>query len=223
MSPARDREKLVEALIEPLRSLDWEDVDAVEHATRKALTVLSEETTHVRGALLALPERPDLLGLCEHRDTLDEIAIYHDESGVGVALHVFMSGYSARPHNHCWTFASTILRGGYRHSLSGNAELEEAIGPASRKALQVRQEHAGGAYALHHAMMHAVVAKPGTVSLVLRGPPVKDRFLVTDCDAAASWRHRGDAGPEPAGSAAQPMSVERLARLTRQLRDWDLF
>lgn len=213
----------MEALIEPLRSLDWEDIDAVEHATRKVLTVLSEETTRVRGALLALPERPDLLGLCEHRDTLDEIAIYDDESGVGVALHVFMSGYSARPHNHRWTFASTILRGGYRHSPSRNVELDEAIGPTSRKALQVRQEHAGCGYALHHAMVHAVVAKPGTVSLVLRGPPVKDRCLVTGREAAARRRRQHDAGPEPAGSAAQPMSVERLARLIRRLRDWDLF
>jgi len=47
----------VEAIIEPLRSLDWEDADAVEHACRKALTTLTDDPGTIRQALLGLPER----------------------------------------------------------------------------------------------------------------------------------------------------------------------
>jgi hypothetical protein len=212
----------VEAIIEPLRSLDWEDIDAVEHATRKALSVLTDDMRPVRETLLALPERPDLLKLCEHYDILDKIVLHDDESGIRLRLHVFLPGYFDRPHNHRWSYASTILRGEYRHYLFGDAELDELVDPASLKALMVRQEHIGNAYALHHTMVHAVVAEPFTVSLVLRGPAVKDRFLVMDRKTGESWWQQG-AVQEPAEDAAKKrMSVERLADLTVRLREWDL-
>jgi hypothetical protein len=213
----------VEAIIEPLHSLDWEDADAVEHTCRKALTTLSEDPETIRRALLALPQRPDLLKLCEHYDILDKIVLHDDESGVRLRLHVFLPGYFDRPHNHRWSYASRILRGEYRHYLFGDAELDTQIDPASLKALLVRQERVGSAYALHHTMVHAVVAEPYTVSIVLRGPAVKDRFLVMDRKTGKSWWQYG-ASQESADSAMQKqMSLERLTELAGWLRDWDLF
>jgi hypothetical protein len=213
----------METIIEPLRSLDWEDIDAVAGATRKALTTLTDGGRHVREALLALPERPDLLGLCEHYDILDKIVLWDDPSGVRVRLHVFLPGYFDRPHNHRWSYASTILRGQYRHYLFGDAELDASIDPASLQALMVRDEQIGSTYALHHTMVHAVVAEPYTVSLVIRGTAVKDRFLVMDRKTGESWWQYG-ASQEPAYDAEQKrMSVERLTELTDHLREWDLF
>lgn len=89
--------------------------------------------------------------------------------------------------------------------------------------LLVRQEQIGNSYALHHTMVHAVVAEPYTVSLVLRGPAVKDRFLVMDRQTGESWWQYG-ANQESADSAqAKHMSLDRLRELTGWLRDWDLF
>jgi len=170
----------VEAIIEPLRSLDWEDIDAIEAASRKALDSLLENRGLIRKTLLALPEHPDLLNLCEHYDILDKVVLWDDLSGVRVRLHVFLPGYFDRPHNHRWSYASAILRGEYVHYLFGNAELDEKVNPGSLKPLMARHERIGDAYALHHTMVHAVVAEPHTVSLVIRGPAVKDRFLVMD-------------------------------------------
>jgi len=210
-------------IIDPLRSVDWEDIDAVEHATRKALTALTGDRRPVRQILLAMPARPDLLKLCEHYDILDKIVLHDDPSGIRLRLHVFLPGYFDRPHNHRWSYASTILRGEYRHYLFGDADLDEQAGPASLKALVVRQEQTGHAYALHHTMVHAVVAEPHTVSLVIRGPAVKDRFLVMDRRTGHSWWQYG-ASTEPARSAAQKrMSIERVSEITTWLRDWDLF
>jgi hypothetical protein len=47
----------MEAIVEPLRSLDWRDMEAVEAATRKALTAVLEEENRpvIRQILLALP------------------------------------------------------------------------------------------------------------------------------------------------------------------------
>jgi hypothetical protein len=131
---------VLEQIIGPLRSLDWEDIDAVEHATRKTLTAITEDPEAIRAALLMLPKQPELLRLCEHYDILDKIALYSDESGVGLRLHVFLPGYFDRPHNHRWSYASTILRGEYRHYLFGDITLDETINPSSLTALQVRQE-----------------------------------------------------------------------------------
>ena len=214
---------MMETIIEPLRSLDWEDTDAIEAATVKALAMLISQRRMLRGILLDLPERPDLLGLCEHYDILDKIVLHDDPSGVRVRLHVFLPGYFDRPHNHRWSYASTILRGQYRHYLFGDAALDESIDPASLKALMVRDEQPGSTYALHHTMVHAVVAEPYTVSLVIRGPAVKDRFLVMDRKTGQSWWQYG-ASQEPAYDAEQKrMTVERLAELTNSLREWDLF
>jgi len=210
-------------IIGPLRALDWEDTGAVEDATRKALTALIEDRQPIRDILTQLPSRPGLLGLCEHYDILDKIVLHDDESGVRVRLHVFLPGYFDRPHNHRWSYASMILRGGYRHYLFGDAELDERVDPAALKPLMVRHEQPGSAYALHHTMVHAVVAAPCTVSLVIRGPAVKDRFLVMDRQTGQSWWQYG-AGKEPAASAqAKRMTAARLTELTGSLREWELF
>lgn len=213
----------MEHIVEPLRGLDWDDIDGVEHATRKALMTLLDDRQVIRQTLLTLPKRTDLLQLCEHYDILDKIVLHDDESGVRLRLHVFLPGYFDRPHNHRWSYASTILRGEYRHHLFGHADLDEHVDPASLTTLMARQENVGNTYALHHTMVHAVVAEPHTVSLVLRGPAVKDRFLVMDRKTGESWWQYG-AGQESADSAAHKrMSVERLNRLIGSLRDWDLF
>lgn len=61
-----------------------------------------------------------------------------------------------------------------------------------------------------------------TVSLVVRGPAVKDRFLVMDRKTGESWWQYG-ATMEPAYSAEQKrMTIERLSDLTSRLRDWSL-
>jgi hypothetical protein len=73
----------MQAIFEPLRSLDWRDREAVEAATRKALmTVLEDENRPViRQILLALPGQPELLRLCEHYDILDKVVLCNDPAG----------------------------------------------------------------------------------------------------------------------------------------------
>ncbi len=213
----------MEAIIKPLHGLNWDDLDAVESGTRKALAQLAEDPDAVRGALLHLPTRPELLALCEHYDILDKIVLYQDDAGIRVRLHVFLPGYFDRPHNHRWSYASLVLRGEYRHHLFGNVDVDHAPAPDELKALVVRPEPVGSSYALHHSMVHAVVAEPFTVSLVIRGPAVKDRFLVMDRKTGESWWQYG-AQQESAGEAARKrMTRDRLEEMTASLREWDLF
>lgn len=216
----------MDAVVEPLRTLDgddWDDIEAVEAETRKVLDALTADRSVLRGVLRDLPRTPELLALCEHYDILDKIVLWDDPTGFRVRLHVFLPGYFDRPHNHRWSYASTILRGQYRHYLFGNVELDEDVLPRDLEAVMVRQEQVGDAYALHHSMVHAVVAEPFTVSLVVRGPAVKDRFLVMDRRTGESWWQYG-AKQESAEDAEQKrMSVEQFRELRSQLDEWDIF
>jgi len=213
----------VEGIVTSLRSIDWDDIDAVEHAARKALTCLREDPALISAALRSLPERPELLALCEHYDILDKIVLHSDDSGVRIRLHVFLPGYFDRPHNHRWSYASLVLRGEYRHYLFGNADLDKGVDPGSLKTLQVQQEQVGSIYALHHTMIHAVVAEPYTVSVVVRGPSVKDRFLVMDRKTRESWWQYGAQHESTESAAQKRMSLERLNEVTGWLKRWELF
>ncbi|MFQ6396635.1 hypothetical protein ACLMAJ_24620 [Nocardia sp. KC 131] len=214
----------MDRIAENLRWIDWGDIDDVERNCREALNELAAEPRIVRTRLEELPNRPELLDLCEHYDILDKIVLAsEDDPGVRVRLHVFLPGYFDRPHNHRWSYASKILRGHYRHYMFGNAELDEQVEPNKLPVLHVREEPVGTSYALHHSMVHAVVAEPFTVSLVIRGPAVKDRFLVMDRQTNEAWWQCGAKDESDAEAKKKQLSRARFAEVTGWMDEWGLF
>ena len=214
----------MDRIAENLSWIDWNDIDDVEINCREALNELAAEPQIVRARLDDLPNRPDLLAMCEHYDILDKIVLHTDDaSGIRIRLHVFLPGYFDRPHNHRWSYASRILRGQYRHYLFGNTELDEQVDPNKLPVLQVREEPVGTSYALHHSMVHAVVAEPFTVSLVVRGPAVKEKFLVMDRNTNEAWWQYGAKQESADDAERKRMTLEGLQELRSRLREWELF
>ncbi|WP_067694453.1 hypothetical protein [Nocardia jejuensis] len=207
-----------------LCTIDWSDIDEVERVTSDFFDHLVAHPRIVRARLDNLVANPALLTLCEHYDILDKIVLFSDpDSGIRVRLHVFLPGYFDRPHNHRWSYASRILRGRYRHYLFGDAELDESIEPAKLPVLQAREEPVGATYALHHTMVHAVVAEPHTVSLVVRGPAVKDRFLVADRKTGEAWWQYGATQESPEEAQRKRMTPAQLLEVIASMREWKLF
>ncbi|MQY26105.1 hypothetical protein [Nocardia aurantia] len=214
----------MDSVVEPLRTLDWDNLDAVEHVTRTALDELALDPDIVRRRLADLPDRPELMKLCEHYDILDKIVLHDDPTaGFRVRLHIFLPGYFDRPHNHRWSYASRILRGHYRHYLFGNAELDELVDPTNLRVLLAREEPVGTSYALHHSMVHAVVAEPFTASLVIRGPAVKDRFLVMDRHTGEAWWQYGAKEESAEEAARKRMSRARFAEVMGWMEEWEVY
>ncbi|WP_282777477.1 hypothetical protein [Nocardia sp. CC201C] len=214
----------MDTLVASLHHVDWNDIDAVETECREVLDILAADHSIIRNRLVVLPTWPELFSLCEHYDILDKLVLYDDPAtGIRVRLHIFGPGYFDRPHNHRWSYASRILRGQYRHYLFGNAELDEDIDPAKLPVVQAREERVGNSYALHHSMVHAVVAEPQTVSLVIRGPAVKDRFLVSDRDTGEVWWQYGRKDESGEEAERKRMSRERFDTLIDLLDAWKLF
>ncbi|MFC4128085.1 hypothetical protein [Nocardia rhizosphaerae] len=208
----------MDEIIEPLHLLDWDDIGAVEQHTSAALEQIIARPGVLAAAVRRLPERPELLRLCEHQEfySVDKLVLYSDEdSGIRVRLHVFLPNHSDQPHNHRWTFATSVLKGEYHHVLYGDAP--EGTLPL---IVHARSERPGDGYVLHHSVVHAVTAAPDTVSLMIRGPAVKDRSVVFTRQMVR-W-HYSATQDSVADTANKELTPARLAELTDLLEEWGL-
>jgi hypothetical protein len=206
-------------LMSSVAEIDWADVEEVESRSKQVLHALAARDDVLRATLSSVAARPELMDLCEHYDILDKIVLFDDpDRGVRIRLHVFLPGYFDRPHNHRWSYTSLILKGSYRHYLYGTDEdLDVTVDARTLAPLMVRQETVGSLYTLHHSMVHAVVAEPYTVSLIVRGPAVKDRFIVMDRTTGESWWQFGAKSEPKAEAEAKRMTPDRLAMISARI------
>ena len=201
--------------------VDWNDLTAVSDAAGGLLTALDDDRALLHALVDGAAADPRLLALCEHYDILDKIVLHDDPSGWRLRLHVFLPGYFDRPHNHRWTYASRILAGSYTHTLYGTDDQlgDGNIDVSALRPRMVRTERAGDTYVLDHTSVHSVTAAPHTTSLIVRGPAVKDRFLVTDRLTGEAWWQHGAATEDPADAAAKRMNPEQAAQRIRHLTE----
>jgi hypothetical protein len=205
--------------------MNWLSLDNVASDCETLLRGLANSKSALRNAVSAILLNEDLIPLCEHYDLLDKLVILDDkQTGIRVRLHVFLPGYFDRPHNHRWSYSSLILQGGYRHYLYGeDSNLTPATDVLSLKPIMVRDEKAGSFYALDHRMIHSVVAQPYTVSLIVRGPAVKDRFVVMDRQSGRAWWQYGSADENEADKLQKRMSIPMINTTISKLSEIGVF
>ena len=215
---------LPEIHLRPLQGLDWNDTAKVEHATATLLDTLADDRALLRDAARAALQTPRLAALCEHYDILDKLVLHDDATGFRVRLHLFLPGHYDRPHNHRWTYSARLLAGSYVHTLYGTDDgFDETTDVSQLQPRMVRTEHTGSTYTLHHSMVHAAVAEPHTVSLIVRGPAVKDRFLVTDRSTGKVWWQSGASLETPEEAAAKAMSPAQIDATINKLTALQVF
>lgn len=198
-------------LLALLTGLDWGDLHAVTAASTTVLDRLAADRPLLGELTSAVIDDPRLAGLCEHYDILDKLVLHDDPAGWRLRLHVFLGGYFDRPHNHRWTYTSRILTGSYTHTLYGSDhDFTDEVDVAALTPRLVRVEEPGDTYTLHHSMIHSVTAHGETVTLIVRGPAVKDRFVVTDRVTGKAWWQYGAASETAAATAAKRMTSDQL-------------
>ncbi len=207
-----------------LADLDWTDLPAVTAASTTVLDTLTADRGLLSELTDAVPNDPHLAGLCEHYDILDKIVLHDDPDGWRLRLHVFLDGYFDRPHNHRWTYTSRILHGSYTHTLYGtDHDFTDAVDVAALTPRLVRIEQPGDTYTLHHTMIHSVTTHGEAVTLIVRGPAVKDRFVVTDRTTGKAWWQYGAATESPEAAAAKRMTDKQLRDRITALRAAGIF
>ncbi len=165
----------------------------------------------------------------ERHRLLDKIHLYESPSGVRLRLHLSTQEHRDRPHDHRFSFVSTILAGGYlqtRHKLvgdlSGVAPAYQNDSDAPRVNVAVVPlfqtfQAVGSTYSLHHSEIHTTFTQPQSVSLFLRGPAEKDRSIITERESGTAWwRYGREAEPTERRTKVQ-MSEEYLCGLVANL------
>ncbi len=211
-------------LLTQLEQINWSSLKDVACKTESVLRQIAADRALLARLIDAAINDPSLLLMCEHYDLLDKFVLYRDEKhGLRLRLHVFLPGYFDRPHNHRWSYSSIILRGQYQHSLYGHDDqITDNIEVDRLQPVMVRVENQGSFYTLHHSMIHSVVAEPYTVSLIVRGPSIKERFMVMDRATNQAWWQYGASLETVEEREGKRMSQRQLAMTIAKLRDLEL-
>lgn len=196
-----------------LEQIDWDSPASILDGCVPLFKAAGDEADLLLGLLDRLADDPELASMCERYDFLDKLVLADLAAAqVRVRLHVYRPGYFDRPHNHRWNFASNIIRGQYRHLIFGRDDtFNEQTDPDALVPIHERIEQPGDHYVLHHSSVHTVRAEADTVSLLVRGPATKERFLIIDRAAGGFFWVYGQANETAQQRAAKQMSASRLA------------
>lgn len=206
-------------LFTPLSAVDWDDLSAVNAASVTLLDQLTSNRAILADLTAQIADNAHLSSLCEHYDILDKLVLHDDPAGWRLRLHVFLEGYFDRPHNHRWTYTSRILSGSYTHTLYGpDHDFTDQVDVSALAPRMARVEEPGDTYTLHHSMIHSVTAHGETVTLIVRGPAVKDRFVVTDRTTGQAWWQYGADKETREAAATKRMNDNQLHDLIAALR-----
>lgn len=210
---------MLESLFAPIGAVDWNDLDAVDHANSELLHTLDDDRNLLADLVVHASRDERLLGLSESLDHLDKIVLHDDPGGWRLRLHIFTADCEDWPHNHRWTFTSRILEGSYGHVLYGvDGELGESSTARELRELYRRTEAKGDTYTIHHSTVHAALGRPGTISLLVRGPSVKDRFIVFDRVSGNAWWRYGAAKEQAQVAAAKVIDPNRVRAHVERLK-----
>lgn len=157
-------------------------------------------------------DQPSLAEKCEHLRSLDKLVIFDDpDSGVRLRLHLFKDRFLDLPHNHRWTFTSLMLRGGYTSFVYGPRHPGDAP-PSDVREMSpgyIQTVRPGDIYTLDHTMVHALAADSSAVTLILRGPIMKERAVWLDRTTSETWIHEGGKGD----TRMQTMTAAEIERV----------
>jgi len=215
---------IVSAVANAIAAIDFADIQSLLDGG-EALLRHAARPEHLRALLDRTRTTPGLLTQCEHFNLFDKIVLHEDrERKVRLRLHVF-GGEVREVHHHRASFASLVLHGSYTHLLFGDEKyLGDPAGGLSRfQALMAQDQRPGSTYALHHAMVHATVAKPETVSLMLQAPVARDSFRIYDL---TTGRRRDRVGKKQAAEVQEEgestITAERILEISDSLSRWGL-
>ncbi len=210
-----------------LGQVDWDDTTSILRGCTPLFDALGNDPALLAVLVAGVADNAHLAETCEGYDFMHKLVLYDaTELNVRLRLHVYRAGFFDRPHNHRWSFASHILRGGYVHRIFGrDDQFGEDTDPDSLLPIHERLEQAGATFALHHTSVHTVQAEADTISLLVRGPSAKQRFLILDAATDAFFWVYGAAEESPEQRASKRLTPDQLAhtitRIQRLIADLD--
>ncbi len=219
--------KKIKNVITQLENLDWSNIDDVSIETQEVLDVIKDNPKIIKFFFETALEDKQLIPLVEHYDFFDKIVLYVDSKDrFRLRMHVFLEDNSNvyRPHCHRWAYSSLILNGYYDHFIYGtDKQINETSNIFNLKPIFKQTETKGSIYTLDHSAFHSIKAEPGTLSFMIRGPAVKDRFLILDKKVGKKWWEYGRESETIEEVGKKSVSKDYLEKLTKKIYNMKLF
>ena len=214
-------EKVLAKTIRGLEKINWKDLNAASNSSKKILENIFNHRETVELLLKNVLRDKNLISLAEHYDFFDKIVVYVDKKDrFRIRVHIFSDDNSNRNRIHChrWNYSSLILSGSYQHSIYGSEkDINEHIAIKNLRPILIQEEARGSIYTLGHDAFHTINAQENTVSLLVRGPSVKDRFLIMDKTTNKKWWEYGRESETIEEIESKNIPLEDLKNLINKL------
>jgi len=219
--------KILESVIKDLERLNWRNFETVALNTQKVLKEMLNNKEIISLLLENLLKNDKLISFAEHYDFFDKLVLYVDKKDrFRIRLHLFSGDKSTkhRPHHHRWVYSSVILRNGYKHFIYGTEEqINENTKIKDLKPIVIREEKTGSIYTLNHNVFHSIEAEPDTVSVIIRGPAIKDRFLIMDKKTNKKWWEYGRKSETIEEIKRKSLDINQIRKIIDKLYKLEVF
>ena len=213
--------KKITNILKSLENLDWKNFERSSFQSQKVLQNLFDDRKLIGCFLESVLKNKHLISLAEHYDFFDKVVLYVDKKDrFRIRIHIFSDDNSNvfRPHCHRWIYSSVILQGSYEHFIYGTEDqINETTDIKSLNPVMSQQEKMGSIYTLNYNVFHSIKAEPNTASLMIRGPAVKDRFLIIDKKANKVWWEYGRESETTEEIEKKSISTDYLEKLINKI------
>lgn len=175
--------------------LDWSDLRGTHAIVAPVIKALATDTRALRAYVDRAASDPHLFSMFERHQLLDYFVLEDaPERNFRARLHLHTPQHKERPHNHRFDFTTFILRGQYRHMWNiATRPLASIQSPQELETIYETVEGAGSCYSISAKAVHTTYTKPGSVSIIIRGPAVLDRSIIADRETdRITWRYGRD-------------------------------
>lgn len=210
-----DRLARAVAEFDRLEPFDWNDLAEVSRRTEPLLRKIFADKTLFEALVRGSRTVPALWSKCEEDVVEDKIVLYDDPSrGFRLRLRMAKVVQEELAHEHRFSFTTLVLNGRYLHR---TYHLDREFGPGVTAddfaPVWVHEDGPGDVFTIHHSAIHSTpLAEPGTITLILRGPAMKERAPVLFREERVSVLSPREQAEQLEGAVpgeAEPVEAER--------------
>lgn len=194
----------IRAFFSAVPTLEWEtDLEGSARIAETLLRRLVADKALFRALLEKIPARAEFWLKCEEDISEDKLVLWDDmDKGLRIRLRMSTRSQERLAHTHRFSFTNLVLRGSYIHWMySPLGSFNETTRLEDVREVMMHRDREGDCFTIHHDALHSTpFTTPHTISLVLRGNPVKERAPVMFKEA----RGRAEALARTAGTDVEP-------------------
>lgn len=163
-------------LLDQIDTLDFKNVSDLVATAAPLLAEIGSRRDLLRKLFSSVSMNPVLRNDCELLNEFYKYVLHRSKNDFRLRLHLFRPDAEVSPHAHRWSMVSHVLSGPCASKYYGvERDLEASQHARQQKPQITHRLQAGSCYAFADTLVHWFLGAPGSATLTLRGPAMKDR------------------------------------------------